>query len=74
LISWKEQALNTTLTKELHGFAEGIVRNWPEVKAAMLGIITTRNFDFSALGTGISTLTSVAGATSDTSPLSQMPS
>jgi transposase len=35
LTIWKQQALKTTSLKEIHGFAEGIVRTWPEVKAAM---------------------------------------
>jgi transposase len=35
LSTWSEQALLTTSTKEIHGFAEGLRRNWPEVKAAI---------------------------------------
>jgi transposase len=35
LTMWSEQTLQTTSTREMHGFAEGLKRNWPEVKAAI---------------------------------------
>ena len=35
LTVWTERALLTTSTKEMNGFAQGMVRNWPEVKAAI---------------------------------------
>ena len=35
LTVWTERALQTTSTKEMNGFAQGMVRNWPEVKAAI---------------------------------------
>ena len=35
LTVWTECALQTTSTKEMNGFAQGMVRNWPEVKAAI---------------------------------------
>jgi len=35
LTAWTERALQTTSTKEMNGFAEGLIRNWPEVRAAV---------------------------------------
>jgi transposase len=35
LTAWTERALQTTSTKEMNGFAEGMRRNWPEVRAAV---------------------------------------
>jgi transposase len=35
LTAWTERALQTPSTKEMKGFAEGVIRNWPEVKAAV---------------------------------------
>lgn len=35
LTTWSEKALQTISTKEMHGFAEGLNRNWPEVMAAI---------------------------------------
>jgi len=35
LCTWSEQALQTTSIKEMHGFAAGLNRTWPEVKAAI---------------------------------------
>jgi transposase len=35
LTAWRDRALQMTATKEMNGFAEGLVRNWPEVKAAV---------------------------------------
>jgi transposase len=35
LTTWSEQALLTTSTKEMHGFAAGLNRTWQEVKAAI---------------------------------------
>jgi transposase len=35
LTVWTDCALQTTATKEMNGFAQGMIRNWPEVKAAI---------------------------------------
>lgn len=35
LTAWMERAAQSTSTKEMNGFAEGLTRNWPEVKAAV---------------------------------------
>lgn len=35
LTAWTERALQTPSVKEMKGFAEGVIRNWPEVKAAV---------------------------------------
>ena len=35
LTAWTRRALETTSTRDMHGFAEGLLRNWPEVKAAI---------------------------------------
>jgi transposase len=35
LTAWTERALQTPSVKEMKGFADGVIRNWPEVKAAV---------------------------------------
>jgi transposase len=35
LTTWTETAMQSTSTKEMNGFAEGLIRNWPEVSAAV---------------------------------------
>lgn len=35
LTAWTERALQATSTKEMNGFSKGLIRNWPEVKAAV---------------------------------------
>jgi hypothetical protein len=35
LTLWTEHAMRSTSPKEMNGFADGLMRNWPEVKAAI---------------------------------------
>jgi len=35
LTAWTESASQVTASKEMNGFAQGLVRNWSEVKAAI---------------------------------------
>ena len=35
LTAWTESAYHATASKEMNGFAQDLVRNWPEVKAAV---------------------------------------
>lgn len=35
LTAWTQRALQTTSPKEMNGFADGLMRNWPEVRAAV---------------------------------------
>jgi len=35
LAAWAARATQSTSTKPMHGFAEGLIRNWPEVQAAV---------------------------------------
>jgi transposase len=35
LTAWTERALQTTSTKEMNGLADSLIRNWPEVRAAV---------------------------------------
>lgn len=35
LMAWTESASQATASKEMNGFAQGLVRNWPEVNAAV---------------------------------------
>jgi len=35
LTVWMERALQTTSTKEMNGFSQGLTRNWSEVTAAV---------------------------------------
>lgn len=35
LTTWTETAIQSTSTKEMNGFAEGLIRNWQEVSAAV---------------------------------------
>ena len=35
MTAWMERASHATSTREMNGFAQGLTRNWPEVKAAV---------------------------------------
>ena len=35
LTAWTQRALQTTSPREMNGFADGLIRNWPEVRAAI---------------------------------------
>ena len=35
LTAWTQRATQTTSTRDMEGFAQGLLRNWPEVKAAI---------------------------------------